>query len=333
MPTKLKLVQAQQEWLTHLTASGASVGTFKAYKGTTDALLRVTGDIYALHVTPQHIDRFFLVHSAWGPSTRNSHLSHIRSFFGFCRARGWMHRDTDPTFGWRKLKVPKPESPRIPVAEWGKLFAATRHPQEGIVLATGLYLFLRASEQKRIQLKHIHLDTQEIEVFRQKTQDWDLMPISAELDGHIRAHLSWMSSQWEPHPDHYLCPSRLANQSRDERAKFNSPGDTDPTKPINLPYRTVQRILGRAGYPTEKQGEHTLRRSGARAYFDSLVAQGFDGALRRVQSMLGHESTESTEVYLGLDGDRYARNKDLKGQLMFPGAVATNVVPIRREIG
>lgn len=330
MPSKMKLAEAQQVWITHLASAGASKNTITAYRYTVDALRRVTGDIYVLHITADHIDRLFLS-STWAPSTRNGHLSHLRTFFGFCRSRGWMHRDIDPTFGRRKVKVPKFEMQRIPVTEWSRLFDATRHPQERIVVATGLYLFLRASEQKRIQLKHVHLDQQEIEVFRQKTQDFDRMPISAELDGHIRAHLTWMASRFELHPEHYLCPSRLMTQERDERAKYNGLGEIDPTKPINLPYRTVQRVLARAGYPTEKQGEHTLRRSGARAYFDTLVEQGYDGALRRVQSMLGHESSRSTEDYLGLRLDRYARNRDLRGKPMFPNLTTENVILLRKE--
>lgn len=63
---------------------------------------------------------------------------------------------------------------------------------------------------------------------------------------------------------------------------------------------------------------HVLRRSGARALFDRLRHEGYDGALRRVQAMLGHSSGTITETYLGLDVERVQRNEMLAGKPMFP---------------
>lgn len=330
MATKITISQAQEQWLKHCEAMRSSEGTIKAYRAAVDCLLKVTGDIYTLHVTQAHVDQVFLSHN-WSPNSRNNRLSQLRTFFAFCRNRRYMLRDSDPTFGYRKLKIARPDALRIPVTEWARLFDATRNTQELIVLATGLYLFLRASEQKRIQLKHVHLDTQEIEVFRVKTQDWDRMPISLELDGYIRTHLTTVSQSYKLTPESYLCPARIASQERDANSHFTGALILDPSRPVNIPHRVVQNVLARAGYLIEKQGEHTLRRSGARAYFDSLVSTGYDGALRRVQSMLGHELASTTETYLGLHLDRHARNKDLRGQFMFPQLQTAKVVPIRKE--
>ena len=97
-------------------------------------------------------------------------------------------------------------------------------------------------------------------------------------------------------------------------------------------------VLDRAGYPIAKEGGHTLRRSGARAYYDELCEDGYDGALRRVQSMLDHSTTIVTEGYLGLGLDKEARNKALKGQPMFrrhaaAAAAVTSLADYRDRTG
>lgn len=106
----------------------------------------------------------------------------------------------------------------------------------------------------------------------------------------------------------------------------------DHNRPFGNPHITVQRVLKRAGYPHFKEGQHTLRRSGARAYFDALVEQGYDGALRRVQSMLGHAHANMTERYLGIDLDRKKRNDDLRGVSMFPSLQDGNVINVVKRL-
>lgn len=133
-------------------------------------------------------------------------------------------------------------------------------------------------------------------------------------------------------PDHYL----LATRKRDltMRGRYGAVGGTgtvDATRPLTRPSRTVKRVLVRAGYYTLQEGGHTLRRSGARAYFDELVSAGYDGALRRVQSMLGHASSSMTEQYLGLDLDRQKRNFDLAGKPMFTSVQTRKIYGVNRQ--
>ena len=107
----------------------------------------------------------------------------------------------------------------------------------------------------------------------------------------------------------------------------------NPTKPNAYPWMIVQEVLERLEYPKKHEGGHTLRRSGARAYFDQLRSEGYDSAMRDVQAMLGHASLTTTEIYLGLNLDRQRRNARLAGKQMFPGHTASaNVIPIRQEM-
>lgn len=312
-------------------ARGMAEGTIRARTQAVRSLVKVTGDIQVESLTPRHLERVFTSYS-WAPTTSNVILSIYRNFFAWCRARRFMSRENDPLLGWRSRKVPDVDRTRIPVQSWPALFEACRSPHERIVLATGLYLFLRVSEQQALQLGDIDLQNSTIEIYRRKTKERDTMPIPLELEVHLREHLTWMASLGFTDPSHYLIPTRKSNLERDELQRWiPGSGDYDPTRPLSHLHRYSQRVLDRAGFERLKgEGGHLLRRSGARAYFDSLVGQGYDGALRRVQAMLGHKSGVMTEIYLGLNLDREARNQALAGRLMFPELVGGNVSQLRR---
>lgn len=242
-----------------------------------------------------------------------------------------MPLDSDPCYGWDKEKYAVPPKLRIPLSEWPALFEACQTPLETITLSSGLFLFLRGSEQQRIQMKHVHLDDLEIEVYRVKVKEWDIMPIPEELDPYLRNHLTHMTELGFVDKNHYLIYAM--SQARAVKGTFGIAKNSNVPNPIKAngrPFKIVQGILERAGYPTYREGEHTLRRSAARAYFDSLVSQGYDGALRRVMSMLGHKDSKTTEEYLGLELDRLQRNADLKGKPMFPSVRNASIIPITR---
>jgi integrase len=327
---RLTVSEAWNEYEVHCVARGLAESTVRGRNTTILQLIDCIGDIQAWNITPRHVDKVF-AENQWSVGTRNNKLTHYKAFFGWCRARGYMSQNSDPLFGWRVVKVKQPEKTRIPHHEWARLFTACETQIERGALALGLYLFLRGSELKTIQLKHVHLQDSEIEIYRTKTREWDVMPISAELDTYLRQHLTWLAEQGVSQPEHYLLPTYtkpIPAKGRPRGGFVEGSGQINPNKSLYHPYRYIQNVLQRAGYPTFTEGEHTLRRSGARAYFDHLAANGYDGALRRVQSMLGHSSSMMTEVYLGLDLDRRQRNSDIKGKPMF-GVQDANIVPIR----
>jgi len=67
-----------------------------------------------------------------------------------------------------------------------------------------------------------------------------------------------------------------------------------------------------------RKGIHVLRRSGARAMFDALRAEGHDGALQRVREMLHHSSVKMTELYLGVSLEQELLDQVIRGKRMFP---------------
>lgn len=315
---RIKLSEARDEYSRHSKARGLEVSTITNQRTAINQLIKVLGDVQLGRVCHNDLDVVFSSHD-WAPRTRNNRVGQYKAFFRWARSRGYT--DGDPLFGWRLIRVPDQERTRVPVAEWPKLFAVCDHPQERIVLALGLYLFLRTSEMSALQLRHVNLQESLIEIWRPKTKQRDTMPISSELDAHLRQWMTYLAEQGFSAPDNFLVGAR-------RRQDFS---EVDATKPFSHAHRTVQRILVKAGYPTRQEGGHTLRRSGARAYFDELVSDGYDGALRRVQSMLGHSHSIMTEVYLGLDLDRQQRNQDLAGKPMFQHGEVRVLRGVNRE--
>lgn len=312
---KIKLSQAIDNYLYHNQARGLAAGTIRTQRSGLSVLQQTVGNKYVHQVSHADIDQVFSSYS-WQQSTRNTKIGQYRQFFLWAKARDYT--DTDPMFGWRMLAPPEKERQRIPRAEWPRLFDACLHPQEDIMVAIGLYLFLRVSEMQALQIRHVNLSESLIEVWRPKTRSRDTMPISSELDVHLRRWLTYLAELGYTKPDHYLLAARKRDLViRGQLGAVAGTGTVDATRPFTHPSRAIRRILTRAGYYAEQEGGHTLRRSGARAYFDSLVEQGYDGALRRVQSMLGHSHSMMTETYLGLDLDRQQRNADLAGKPMF----------------
>lgn len=53
---------------------------------------------------------------------------------------------------------------------------------------------------------------------------------------------------------------------------------------------------------------------------------------KRVQSMLGHSHGAMTEHYLGLNLERFRRNRAISGKAMFPTLQNAQIIPIRREL-
>lgn len=332
MATKLRISEALQRYTDHLTARRLEPSTIRAHVSTVGLFSRVVGDLLLDSIRSEHVDRVFN-HYNWAPTTRNTKIGIYRSFFGWARGTRHMSPLNNPMIGYKQRKTPELQHLRIPYAEWSRLFNACQHPQERIVIATGLYLFLRSSEQQALKVSCVDLQSDRIEVWRRKTKKWQTMPISSELGAEMRTWLTWLSERYDLKPEHHLICARnkdMAHNPYDGWKWVAGTGTMNLERPVHKPHLIVQRVLRRAGYPVVKgQGEHTLRRSGARALFDSLVAAGYDGALKQVQTLLGHANSWQTETYLGIDLDQKRVLEAYAGKPMFAMA-QTNVLPLRK---
>lgn len=344
MRKKVGLNEAGNEYLGHLEARAFDPETVRNRTITLKQLrqdIAGEGDILLENITSKHVDRWRAAHP-WAPTTANRKVAEVRAFFDWCRARGYMNVNQDPFLGWRNEKVPQASRLRIPVDAWDDVLDAAPHPLERAILACGLFLMARSSELSTIQIKHLDLDASEVEVYRHKVRRYDTLPICSELDAELRRWLTWYSERCSITPDSYLLPNRVRGHTiRDPKTgrlvRLDSDAPIDPSQPIQRPHRHVQMALRAKGYDIAGEGGHTLRRSAARALYDELVEErGYDGALRRVQTMLDHKHSMTTELYLGLDVDKVARNKALRGKPMFTRrqvGTGGNVVPFTRRDG
>lgn len=331
MRRKVFLNDAGNEYLAHLEARGKAPDTVRNRRITLTQLRETVGNIQLDSITPKHIDRWRAAH-AWQPRTANRKVAEVRSFLAWARARGYLNPNSDPVYGYSSEKVPTTQRLRIPVEEWPRILDAAPHPLERALIACGLYLMVRASELKGIRLRDVDLDAGEVLVWRPKVKRHDTLPICLELDAELRRWLTWYTATANPGPEAYLLPNRSRSQTvRDPKTgrllRLANDARVNPLEPIDRPHRHVQMVLKPLGYDIAQEGGHTLRRSAARAYFDELADTGYDGALRRVQSVLDHTSSVTTEGYLGLSLDKEQRNKALRGKPMFRRhADADNVI-------
>jgi integrase len=102
------------------------------------------------------------------------------------------------------------------------------------------------------------------------------------------------------------------------------------SKQIHGNVQKAQRSIGWEVEANDREGVHTLRRSGARALYEELVAgdhEARDEAIGMVQAMLHHKTRAQTEHYIGLEAAREKRDKVFKGKQMF-STPADNVVAL-----
>lgn len=337
---KATISTVKPEYELHLTARGLAPNTVKMNMQALNRWLDLVGDTRIDQITGSHIDRLF-GSAGWSPKTQNLYLSILRgNFFAWCRRHGYMKRDFDPTDGWRNVRTESREQFWLPVEEFPALLDAAGGPRDRAIIALGLYTFLRGSEIASLRLQDIDLDRYTLTAYRWKTKQADTMPIPLELADELR---SWLREykrlmRFALLPEWFLVPAKTAlPMAWDHDAGMLQPTGEEarlkPETPMGKPYECVKRALRSLGYDPLGTGAHTLRRSGARALFDRLRSEGYDGALRRVSSMLGHKDTKTTEIYLGLSLERQQRNELLAGKMMFPAARTADVVRLEARGG
>lgn len=321
----MRLAIATKDYEQHLTARRLKPTTIKNSRQVLNWALKEWGDILVSTIEPRHIDRLFAANN-WAPRTQNLYLGQLRQFFQWARLHGYMARDFDPTATWTMARTPRnEEKTRIPVEMFGDLLDAAPHPRDRAIVALGLYTFARGSELSTLKVHDLDLGKGLLHLYRHKTMDEDSMPVSSELAEEMTRWLNWYrQDQGTLLGNWYLVPAKNPNiWSRDpETGRLVASSILSKVKPTveeRKPYRAVQRAMRDLGLPIHGEGVHTTRRSASRAYADALRSEGYDGALLRTASFLGHRSTKVTEHYIGWGMERDQRNQMVMGKPMFPG--------------
>lgn len=300
-------------------------------------LLADVGNISVRSLKPQHADIFWANRAGWAPGTLNRARGTLSIFFGWCRDSGYMNRDVDPLAGTKALRVPPRSRTLIPQSEFEAVIERRANPRTRITFALGLYTFARISEIEGLRWQDIDLAGGTLEVFRQKTQTIDTLPVCDELAAELkRWRLEYAAHMNEQvRPEWFVVPGTTPPRGLSTKGAkgftAHRPRFYLPTKRADLS-KVIKLALMEDGYYVPYEGGHTLRRSGATALYNELSAVGHDRAIRICQAMLGHSSVQTTEVYLRLDLDRKVRNDLLAGKPMFPSRGEGDVVALRGSL-
>lgn len=287
------------------------------------------------NVTPHQVERWFAITCvAANPkaSSYNKVRQRVGGFVNYCSRHGWVKTDLLQDVGRRT--VPQVERQRLTPDQMLQLLDAVADPRERGLLACAMHTGMRASEITTIKMADVDLDRGEIYFYRSKTSSDDRLPITAGLDRELRRWIAhYVTELGAPIASAMLLfparqPPRLRGGNVPGEARIMRLGDLQPFKPIAHPQRVVQKAMRAIGFDlTFQEGVHTLRRSSARAFFEHLTEHagepGYDSALRTTASFLGHKNTTTTELYLGLAGDRRKRDAILRGKdFLNPSPVA-----------
>lgn len=330
---KPRLSEAIDDFLRFRKAEGKSPNTMRNDRIVLRRLLLTSGDLFLAGIGDRQIN-VYLATAAESRSGASLAVDYsvLSQFFAWAVRNRLVGRFANPMEGRKPPKPMPKERQRVHMKDFPRLLdaAGAYHPRDRMAVALGLYLFLRGSEAATLRIGDVRLEDGEVLVRVWKTKQIDPMPISAELDREIRSWLTYYSIQCGPlDPSWFLIPHlRRPKPSRDPDTKafisLNSPARLVPESKITRIQEVAQRALSEIGFrlreetgESRREGMHTLRRSGARARFDTLERVGYDGAIRHVQTLLHHSTMAMTELYLGLSLDRVKRNELVKGQPMF----------------
>lgn len=277
---------------------------------------------------------------------RSMHLDHatLKKFFEFCREEHLMRYDSNPMWGLKPPKLAPRDRQIVPARDFDRLLDAAEHPQARILIAIGLNLMLRQSEIITLRVKDWDDQASKLAVELHKIDDRDKAPVRRRLDREMRSWLTYYTrecGQLQPH--WYLVPAKWGPRPTNDPVTgwwdhVNSiPGRLRPTSPMTKPEEIVQRALVRIGFQVRDpetgkslyEGEHTLRRSGARALFEELKSLGVPDPLEVVQHMLNHKTRSQTEHYLNRRVSREVRDRIMLGIDDHYPVSPTNVLRIK----
>lgn len=295
-------------------------------------LARTTGDPQLHLLTRRHLEEHFMALAGQKATSWNKERSRLRTFFEWCTRYGWI--DQDLLIDIRPKRVVREQRLRLSEDELLRLLDVP-DPRDRAFIALAENTALRASTITSLTVGDLNLDQGYLHVFVTKSAYEDELPITSDLDREMRRWLVHYARELgRPlKGSDLLVPARTSPKPQwtNPDAWADRYGDLQPTVRICKPALIIQRALSRQlGVETLRgEGVHTVRRSIARILFDQASEQGHDNALRVAAALLGHSSTQTTEIYLGIDRDRQKRDEILRGKSLFapkPG----NVVPLRQ---
>lgn len=319
------LYSAASKYLDDLAARGRSESTVRNHRQGLMHAVDCWGNIDCRDIRDEHVTRYFAGRD-WSAGTQMIYLSALRGFGAFLRRRNTWPRDYDPCEGWEIKGQTRVERLWLTVPQMIEMREAEPCPRNRALFALGMYTLARSGEITSLKVSDLDLERHNLILYRHKTRQWDRLPVCEELGDEMRAWLAhYESVMGALDPDWLLVPAmgpvRMTGVTGGGRlVPSGEPRLMKTEARISKPSSIATEALQRIGFRQPGNGMHVLRRSSARNIFEQLREDGYDHALRRVASMLGHMHTSETEHYIGVDSERRARDEMLAGKRMFKAA-------------
>ena len=319
------LYAAVNDHLDDLKAKGRTSSTLANHRQALMHGLNAWGNVDCRDIREEHVSAYFTGHD-WSAGTQMIYLGALRAFGAYLRRRGIWPRDFDPCEGWTVKGATRVERLWLTVPQMVELMTSEPNERNRALFALGIYTLGRAGEITTLKVGDLDLERNTLVLYRHKTRQWDRLPVCAELGeemtrwlGHYEAVMGTPDPDWLLVPA--LGPQRMTGLPGGRAlVPTGEPRLMKPHAQVSKPSALATTALRRIGFRESGNGMHVLRRSSAREMFEQLRADGYDHALRRVASMLGHMHTSETEHYIGVDGERRARDEMLAGKRMFRDA-------------
>jgi integrase len=340
----LSVHEAVHEYMDALYRAGVPQGTVKVRRTVLYRLARAHRGRKYRSLTKRDLAAFLygpggILETVTSTSTRSVYRSSLRHFFQYGEEMGWGPAMDLPKPVIVSRRHQRRESPptRLPIPVLVQLLTSCDGSSSGRVLrcmlAVAMNTAWRVSDIQKLRIGQIDLIGGNLNFVSQKTRKGDAFPISLDLEEEVKAYMSWYAESagvtWRD-GDAYLFPawSRIGLGYR--KGFLFVP---DPKRPASYSWalRQLHKLLGDCGIRVERQEAwHVVRRSVARIYFDGLRSEvSYAHALKQTAALLQHDSTSTTEKYLGLSTEVQARDESLRGK-RFIGVRDERVVPFRR---
>ena len=275
---------------------GRSIRTAENYHLYMDRLVDFAGNIPVSQITDELVRKYRLWLNRFideqgrelSPITQSYHLIALRSFLKYCSRRDVETLDAD------KIDLPKVHKKQVSFLlseEVARLFNAIDPDSPNALRDKAILelLFsggLRVSELCNLNRERVNLDRREFTIRGKGGKDRPIF-ISPSAAAAIGDYLASRNDKLKP-----LFLNNSRNVAKD--AEQGKPTDTADDEARRLTPRSIQRIVSKyardAGI-TKHVTPHTLRHS----FATDLLMNGAD--LRSVQSMLGHASIATTQIY------------------------------------
>ena len=250
--------------------------TVTSYRSILGMLTTATGDPPIVDLQRRHIARWY-GDLTCSPSTTRHRLSVIQTFTAWAVTEGLITKD--PAIGFKPPAQPRYLPRALPAPTVGQLLSGCPDPRARLIVLLMAQMGLRCCEVARLQYGDIDWQ-QQAALVRGKGSKERVVPIPREVLYELEHYLT----EWPPTAGPLI-------RSYHDPSRGLAPGY------IGDRVRLWMRAAGVKTGPRDGRSAHALRHTCA----TDVLRSGAD--VRQVQAMLGHQSLQTTQRYLGWSVD------------------------------